>query len=137
MSIYRAKAGKIKGTDFHEVWKEAYGLYIKIKKQSKRKPYIKSEYFNKEKVFLSLFWTHLFGKENWKDRMRRLKYYATAIELIRYNKFHPTSRANPNRPDEILYRFTGLTKEEDVFYVQIKENKHSRRKDMISIFPKK
>ncbi|MFA6305409.1 MAG: hypothetical protein WC651_01605 [Candidatus Gracilibacteria bacterium] len=134
---YQTKASLLSGTDFHEVQKKAFALYTKIKSKSKRRPYIRSAYFKKDKIFLPLFWQHLWDKKKWQDRMRRLKYYASAIELIQQNKFAPKSKENPNKTDEILHRFTGITKENHVFYVQIKENKQSGRKDLISIFPDK
>lgn len=135
MKVYRTKAGKLNGTEFKEVHKKAFRLYQEIKRKSKRRTYIRSAYFRKEKIFLDLFWQHLWDKEKWQDRMRRLKFYAAAIELIQNNKFAPKSKENPNKREEILHRFAGITKENDLFYVQIKENKHSGRKDLISIFP--
>ena len=135
MQVYKTKAERLKGTNFHEVHKKAFCIYLKIKRKSKRIPYIKSAYFKKNKVFLTIFWQHLWDKEKWQDRMRRLKYYAAAIDLIQKNKFEPKSKENPNKNDEILHRFSGVTKDNYLFYVQIKENKKSSRKDFISVFP--
>jgi len=135
MKAYKVKAGKLKGTNFHEVRKKASGLYDQIKNKSKRRIYIRSAYFKKDKIFLALFWQHLFDKKKWQDRMRRLKYFEAGIELIRNSKFEPKSKDNPNAPGEILHRFTGVTKENEVFYVQIKEDKRSGQKSLISIFP--
>ena len=39
------------------------------------------------------------SKEKWQDRMRRLKYYAAALELIQKSKFEPKSKENPNKKD--------------------------------------
>jgi hypothetical protein len=125
----------LKVQTFHEVRKKAFNIYTKIKSRSKRRPYIRSAYFEKDKIFLSVFWQHLFDKQNWQDRMRRLKYFAAAIELIKNTKFDPKSKDNPNKTNEILHRFTGITKEKEVFYVQIKENKRTGQKYLISIFP--
>ena len=135
MKIYQTKAKKLGGTDFKEVHKKAFGIYQQIKRKSKRTPYLRSAYFKNKKIFLTLFWQHLWEKEKWQDRMRRLKYYAAALELIQKSKFVPKSKANPNKPGETLHRFTGKTNDHDLFHVQIKENKNSRRKDLISIFP--
>ena len=137
MKAYKTKVAKLKGTDFHEVRKKAFALYTQIKRRSKRRPYIRSTYFKKDKIFLALFWQHLFDKQKWQDRMRRLKYFEASIELIRHSKFEPKSKDNPNKADEILHRFTGITKENEVFYVQIKENKRNGQKHLISIFPDK
>lgn len=52
ISIYQTKKYKISGTSFKEVFKNAEIVYKEIKSKSKRTPYIRSKYFNKEKVFL-------------------------------------------------------------------------------------
>lgn len=62
MKTYQVKTCKLSGTDLKEVREKAHGFYQKIKKKSKRKPYVRSMYFKKEKVFLDLFWPHLFEK---------------------------------------------------------------------------
>lgn len=52
-----------------------------------------------------------------------------------FNTFEPKSKENPNEPSEILHRFAGTTKEKDLFYVHIKEDKRTGQKYLISIFP--
>lgn len=135
MQIYKTRVYKFSGTDFHEVRQKAFGFYTEIKKKSKRRPYVRSAYFNKQKVFLGLFWQHLFDKENWQDRFRRLKYFGCAIELIQKSRFAPKSKEDPNKPSEILHRFYGSTADNEMFYVQIKENKCTGQKFFISVFP--
>ncbi|MEK7065326.1 MAG: hypothetical protein AAB963_02680 [Patescibacteria group bacterium] len=135
MQIYKTKARRLPGTHWHQVMKKAFGQYKEIKRKTKRRPYIRSAYFNKEKVFLELFWNHLREKVNIKDRTRRLKYFPCAIELIENNRYQPTSRENPNRRDEILHRFMGSTPNDEVFFVQIKEERKNGQKWLISIFP--
>jgi hypothetical protein len=135
MQAYKTKSAVLSGTDFSEVRKKAFSIYLEIKSKSKRRPYLRSAYFKKDKVFLPLFWQHIWDKIKWQDRMRRLKFYSAGLELIRDSKFAPKSKENPNKSDEILHRFAGITKENFVFYVQIKEDKKSGRKDFISVFP--
>jgi len=135
MRAYQTKTKKLSGTDLSEVRRKAFEVYQKIKRKSKRQPYVRSAYFNKKKIFLSLFWEHLFSKESWKDRVRRLQFYPAAIELVEKSKFEPKSKQNPNKKNEILHRFTGVTKDREVFYVQIKENKSTGHKHLISVFP--
>jgi len=135
MKAYQTKTAKLIGTDFHEVHQKVIAFFKPIKSRTKRKPYVRSAYFKKDKVFLDLFWAHLFEKQNWRDRTRRLKFFPAAIELIRYSKAAPTSKENPNRNSEILHRFAGITCEHDLFYVQIKENKKTGAKWLISVFP--
>lgn len=135
MQAYRAKSSVLSGTNFREVHKKALGIYQDIKRRSKRIPYLRSAYFKKDKVFLAVFWHHFWEKEKWGDRMRRLRLYPAAVELIQDSKCDPISKENPNKPNEILHRFLGITKGNIIFYVQIKEDKRSGRKDLISIFP--
>lgn len=132
---YKVKSKKLLGTNFREVRKKAFKLYQQIKKRTKRKPYIRSAYFKKDKIFLDLFWSHLFEKRNFTDLMRRIKFYPCALELIKNSHFDPTSKENVDRKSEILHRFMGITSENEVFFVQIKENKRNNNKWLISIFP--
>ncbi len=135
MRIYQTKAGKLPGTEFKEVHKRAVRFYKQVISGSKRRPYVRSAYFKKEKIFLGLFWQHLFEKENWKDRVRRMKYFPPGIELIKRSHFEPKSKENLNKSGEILHRFSGLTRANELFHVQIKEDKKSGQKHLISIFP--
>lgn len=134
MQIYQTKTKKFSGSNFKEVKKDAVASFQIIKSRTKRTPYIRSKYFKGEKVFLNIFWRHLYDKRE-KDRTRRLKFFACAMDLIKNSACSPTTKDNPNKKDEILYRFTGVTKNQDYFRVQIKENKRSKRKDFISIIP--
>lgn len=135
MQVHKIKAKKFAGTNFHEVHKRAFGLHAGIKKKSKRRTYIRSAYFNKDKIFLDLFWQHLFEKKNWRDRVRRMKYYGCALELIQNSHFKPSSTKDPNKSTEVLHRFYGLTADNELFCVQIKENLKKKQKFLISVFP--
>jgi len=135
MKSYKTRNSKLHGTDFKEVHKKAQAFYNVIKKKTKRRPFVRSAYFKKEKIFLGLFWHHLYEKKHYKDQMRRMKYLPCAIELIQNSPFEPESKENPNKRNEILHRFAGITKENDVFFVQIKEDKKSCQKFLISVFP--
>lgn len=135
MHVYQAKAGKLTGTDFVEVRRKAFFIFKQIKRKSKRHPYIRSAYFKKDKIFLSLFWAHLFDKPL-SERLRRLKYFAAAIELIEQSHYKPELKKDPNTK-EWYYRFSGFSKEKDLFYVQIKFQESSGNKYLISIFPAK
>ena len=125
---------KLSGTDFREVHQNTFNLYKQIKKKTKRRPYVRSVYFKKEKIFLELFWRHLYEKKNFRDKLRRMKYFACAIDLIRNSHFEPISKENPNRRSEILHRFAGATIDDDLFFVQIKEDKRTGQKWFMSVF---
>lgn len=136
MKIYQTRASSIKGRDFKAVHDMAFDFYEKIRKKSKRKPYIRSAYFQKEKIFLHFYWEHVFQKTNWRDRLRRVKYFIAAIELLRNSKRDPDRKHDPNNPKEILYRFAGKTSNNEMFFIQIKEfTKKKNQKYLISIFP--
>lgn len=105
--------------------RNAFGLFDDIKKKTKRRPYVRIAYFKKEKVFFDYFREHLFQKLP-KERMRRLKYFKAAIELVRFSRNDPVSKTNINKGKEIVYRFAGLTAEKELFFVQIKEDKRKK-----------
>jgi len=134
MIPHHTKIGILTGTSYGEVMRHARAVYEPIRKRTKRKPYVRSSYFKKQKVFIDLFWEHLHQK-NPRDRFRRLKYFAAALEVIRESRNHPLSSDNPHALSEILHRFAGITKEGELFYAQVKEDKRSGRKYFISCFP--
>ena len=133
MIIYQVKQQKITGSNYLEIVKKARKIFSLIKTKSKRRPYIRSVYFDKEKIFLDVFWSHL-NQKNPRDRMRRLKYYACSIDLIKNTKNKPKSIINRNKRSEMLHKFAGITKMGDLFFVQIKENKKTGEKYFMSCF---
>ena len=135
MKIYRTRCSKLTGTSYREVNKKAQAIYREIKSKTKRRPYVRSEYFNKEKIFLDLFWQHLWEKENLYDKLRRLKYFPCAIELIQKTRFDPELRKDPENRKVLLYRFAGSTRDNEPFFVQIKEDLKTKKKFFISAFP--
>jgi len=132
-NIYKTKNNILSGTNFKEVEKQAKNIFKSIK--TKRTPYIRSRYFKGEKIFLNVFWRHFYDKHE-KDRVRRLKYYDCALDLIKNTVHHPITRENFENKGELLHRFSGITKDGNNFTVQVKEDKRNKRKDLISIFPK-
>ncbi len=136
MDIYITKINKLAGTNFKEVHKKALYIYNQIRKKSKRRPYIKSSYFSNNKVFLAIFWGHLYEKKNFSEVLKRIKFYPCALDLIQNSRFKPDSKVNPNKINEILHRFYGMTRMKELFCVQIKENIKTGQKNLISIFPK-
>lgn len=135
MNFYKVKSKKIVGTSYKEIHRNALRFYAKVVSQTKRRSYVRSAYFNKDKVFLDLFWDHLYKKENHRDKKRRLKFLSCAIELIKNSTLTPASMKNPNKPSETLHRFLGTTPDHEKFTVQIKESSKSKQKYFISVFP--
>jgi len=134
MHIYITKIKRFTGTDYREISHKSRNLYKIITSRSKRKPYIRSMYFKKEKVFLDYFWQHLQEK-NWRDRVRRLRFYPCALDLIRNSIICHEIKRNPNNYSEIFYKFRGSTVHKEIFIVQIKEDSKRLEKYFISVFP--
>jgi len=137
MRTYRTKSKQLPGSSYKELIAKARQEYHKIQKRTPRRvPYVRSAYFTKHKIFVNSFWDHLSQKSP-RDRVRRLKLYPCAIELIRNSKATPDSMQNPNNKNENLHKLKGITPDGIHFAVQIKENKRTGRKDFISAFPSK
>ena len=132
---YHAKSNKLSG-DYSDIEKQARRFYNNITRFTKRNPYIKSAYFHREKIFIKLFWTHLFEK-HLGERRRRLKYYLCAIELLRETTYSPETKQNPNGRNELVHRFAGIASDGSKFYVQVKEDNRSGNKHFISIIPER
>ena len=134
MEIFKTKTKKLTGSNYPDLHKKAFNIYQQIKRKMKRRPYIRSAYFKKDKIFLAIFWQHLHQK-NWRNRKRRIRFFPCAIELIRHSCIDPISTDNPNNPSEILHKFKGITPNGSTFYVQVKENKRNNQKFLMSVFP--
>lgn len=134
MQYYKTHVRKLSGNHWPRLWKKAFGQYKEIRRKSKRRPYVRSAYFGKQKIFLGIFWQHLEGK-NLRDKARRIAYFPCAMELIQKTRCEPVSKENPNRREEIVHRFAGSTPDNEIFFVQIKEDRHNDQKWLISIFP--
>ena len=133
-NIYTTKIRPIPGFNTLNIQRQARDIYKKLARKTKRRPYIRSAYFHKEKIFLDYFWDHIYSK-NWGDRMRRLKQYPCALDLIMHSRIKPISKDNPNKSSEILHRFSGINADNAIFFVQIKEDRKNGQKCLISIFP--
>ena len=134
MTLYRTKAAPLPGTSYADLAPLARALLRSIARRTKRRPYIRSVYFRKDKIFFTHFWAHL-AQRSPGQRARRLKYLPCALELVRKSRHEPNSKENPNRQREILHRFAGLTPDGEKFMVQIKEDKKTNRKELMSVFP--
>ncbi len=87
-------------------------------------------------MFIKVFWNHLAQKHGG-EQVARAKYYLCALDLIRNTNDDPETMPSSSDKRIVLHRFTGETKNGDVFFVQIKQNKKSGRKDFMSAFPKR
>ncbi|OGF27724.1 hypothetical protein A2477_04740 [Candidatus Falkowbacteria bacterium RIFOXYC2_FULL_47_12] len=133
MKVYQTKAKKLPGSNYHEVYAAARNYYNEIKKKTKRRPYIRSAYWKKEKVFFDYFWPHVAQKPP-RERMRRLHYFLAAIELLQKSHCIPTTKPHASDHTAVVHRFEGKTRGGEVFYVQVKEDKKGT-KYFMSCFP--
>lgn len=131
--VYISQKPLLAGTSVSELESAARRIYRELTARSKRTPYLRSAYFKGQKIFLTLYWSHLYQK-NWRDRARRLKLYACALDLLRHSTLTPTTVENPNQKDQLLHRFAGQTKSGQPFTVQVKEQKNTGKKYFISAF---
>lgn len=133
MECYQVKAKRLSGTRTRDIIRQGRLTYHQIEQASKRRPYIRSAYFKKEKIFLDNFWPHL-NQKTISDRARLLRLLPCALELISTSRCQPLTLYESK---EILYRFTGKTVQGEVFFVQIKEDVKRKQKFFMSVFPHK
>ena len=133
---YQTTSPIIPGSNYAEVRRKALIYYSSIEKQTKRRPYIRSVYFKKQKIFFDYFWIHLAQKSANKEKMRRLKLLAAGVELIKYSPHIFSVEENRNKRSEMLYRFLGKTCTGQLFFAQVKENTKTGHKYLMSIFLK-
>jgi hypothetical protein len=136
MKNFNSKENIIPGSSYDEVLKFARKEYQKVQNLTKRQPYVRSTYFNKDKIFISVFWNHLVQK-NRKVRTKRLKLYKAAIDLLRNTRHDPETIFKKGDLSTLYHRFYGLTKDGAEFCVQVKEDKRTGRKDFMSVFDRK
>ena len=137
MHAYRSKYGKLPGTSHARAVQAARHEYHKIQKRTpRRQAHVRSRYFRNDKVFINQFWEHIKQKHPG-DQVRRLRLYLCAIDVIRNSTTSPNTIFNKADLNIILHRFEGKTKDGEPFYVQVKENKRTNRKDFMSVFPGK
>jgi hypothetical protein len=133
VNLFHSKYGRLPGTSYGEIERKARRLYNAEAAKTKRNPYVRNPFFKKEKVFLALFWEHLNQKPR-KDRKRRLKYYGCALDLLKNTTAAPITKLNPNGRNELVHRFAGISKDNELFFVQVKEDLKTGNKYFMSVF---
>ena len=136
MKPFPVKSEILRGYSDKQIIKKAQDYFKKISPMSKRQSYVRSVYFEKKKIFFTYFWKHLYQKPP-KERRRRIQYFPCAIELIQKCRNKPESIIDAGKKIEILYRFSGITKNKEIFFVQIKYNRKTGRHEFMSVFPQK
>ncbi|MDP3992906.1 MAG: hypothetical protein Q8Q05_01690 [bacterium] len=132
-TIYRCKTKTLPGTQYAELNRAARKIFHEIEKKTKRQPYIRSPYFDKDKIFIKSFWDHLVTK-GMRDKARRVKFYSCALELIKENKSSKPEKIFESKREEI-YRFAGISADERKFSIQIRHDLKTGHKYFTSVFP--
>jgi hypothetical protein len=132
ISFFKTKTAPVSGSNMAEVTKKVMRLFHDIEKRTKRRPYIRCKIMNNDKVFIGEYIMHQNQKTG-RDRLRRLKLFPCAVELIERTTYPPTKKIL--RSGEILYRFYGDAENNQRFVVQISENPKTHNKRLMSSFP--
>lgn len=98
--------------------------------------HIRSKYFTKDKIFIGAFWDHT-NKKSPSERVRRLKLYSCALDLIRNTTYAPDTIHTSTDKDSSSHLFYGTTKDGILFCVRIHESKRTGRKEFTSAYPVK
>ena len=114
MNVYTSKYARLPGSSYNESLNRARREYNVIAHLTKRQPYVKSKYFNGDKVFLKVFW-----------------------DVLRHSQITPETTFNADDRNILLHRFYGVTKDGIYFCVQVKEDKRTGHKDFMSVFDRK
>lgn len=134
LRAYQCKTKPLPGHRFTDIIPQARRLFRSLQKQTKRRPYIRSAYFNKDKIFFDFFWQHMQQKAVI-DRARRLRYFPCALELLRSTRHDPITFMDPTQPNKFVHRFLGEASGNQKFWALIKEDRKSNKKQLLSLFP--
>lgn len=134
MNFYQTKSPLSTGSNYKEIHRNYEKYFRSLQRKSKRQPYVRSAYFLKQKIFLNLFWVHLFDKTH-NVRSIRLKYIPATIELLEHSRIDPVTILNLEAKSELFHRFYGLTKSKQKFVVQVKQIKSTGKLYLMSAYP--
>lgn len=133
---YRVKTKPLSGHNYPDIIPQARRIFRALQKQTHRRPYVRSAYFDKQKIFFDYFWQHMEEKVI-ADRVRRLRYFPCALELLRNTRHDPITFIDPTQPNMLVHRFLGIAGNGSRFWVLVKENRKTNRKQLLSLFPHK
>lgn len=133
---YRCKTAPLRGHRFVDVMPKARQEFRTLQKRTKRRPYVRSTYFKKDKIFFDYFWQHMQQKLP-SDRARRLRYFSCALELLRKSHNDPITFMDPTQPGMFIHRFLGVAPDGQRFWVIVKESRRTNKKQLLSLFPYK
>src|SRR5438552_1782982 len=85
---YRCQVAPFTDNRYADIMPQARSLFRALQKRTKRRPYIRSAYFKKDKIFFDYLWTHL-NQKSLPDRARRLRFLPCALELLQKSRHAP------------------------------------------------
>ncbi len=103
------------------------------KRNARRQPYVRSKFFYGDKVFINIYWNHLVQKRK-SEQLKRSRLLPAALDLLRNATISPTILQNYSDKQHKYFRFKGRTKDGTIFYVQVRQNLRTDRKDFMSAF---
>lgn len=109
-------------------------MWRTLQKRTKRRPYVRSIYFHKDKIFFDFFWQHLQQKSV-VDRARRLKYLPCALEVLRRSRYDPVTFIDIRQPGIIKHEFVGVAPDEVRFSVIVQQDRGTDKKQLLSLYP--
>ncbi len=133
IKAYRCKTAPLSGHRFVDIMPQARRVFRTLQKQTKRRPYVRSEYFHKDKIFFDFFWQHMQQKLP-SDRARRLIYFPCALEVLRNSRHDPETYIDIRSPGIIKHRFVGITPGGQRFGVVIHEDRKTNKKQLLTIY---
>lgn len=131
---YQCKTKSLSGHRFVDIIPQARKLLRALQKQTKRRSYVRSTYFHKDKIFFDFFWQHMQGKSV-VDRARRLKYLSCALELLQKSRIDPITFMDENHPGVIKHEFRGNAPDGTIFSVIVQEDRKTNRKQLLTLYP--
>ncbi|MDR1300331.1 MAG: hypothetical protein LBK50_01340 [Candidatus Nomurabacteria bacterium] len=133
MNYFKIKTRPISGSNLKEVSKKMLREFHDIEQRTKRRPSVRCKAFENSKIFIGEYISHQNQKKR-ADRLRRLKFFPCAIDLIENTTEKPTEKVL--KSGEVLYRLYGIAGNGQKFIVQISKNQNTGNKRLMSSFPK-
>ena len=131
---YLCHSHPLMGHKYADIMPQIRQIFRALQRKTKRRPYVRSAFFRKDKIFFDYFWIHINQKLK-HDRTRRLRYFVCALELLNMSKIPPKTFVNAEVPGVIYHEFIGLARDKTRFSVIVKQDRSSGNKYLLSLFP--
>lgn len=133
--LFSCKTQPLKGHRFVEIMPQARQAFRALQRKTKRRPHVRSAYFNKDKIFFDFFWHHM-QRKSVVDRARRLKYFPCALEVLRQSRQDPGTFVDKYQPNVIKHEFQGKAPDGMTFSIIVQQDRKKGEKQLLSIYPR-